>query len=314
MKKILWIISILALGIISLFIGVKNLTLMDILNFEEVQVQIMLISRLPRLVSIIIAGVSMSISGLIMQQISRNKFVSPTTAATVDSSKMGILVAMVLFSGASSLTKMLIAFMFAISGTVLFMKLLGRIKAKSSIFIPLMGMMLGGIIDSLTTFFAYRFDMVQNINSWLMGDFSMVIKGRYELLYISIPLLIITYFYANRFTVAGMGEDFATNLGLNHRIIMNIGIGIVALSTALVVVTVGRIPFLGLIIPNIITMYKGDNMKNNLFITASFGATFLLLADIFGRLIIYPYEISISLTVGVVGSIIFLFLLLRGDN
>jgi iron complex transport system permease protein len=261
-----------------------------------------------------VAGMGMSIAGLIMQQISRNKFVSPTTAATVDSAKLGILVSMILLPNSTTLGKMLISFVFAIGGTFLFMQILKRVKFKNVIFIPLVGMMLGNIIDSVTTFFAYRFDLVQNISTWLQGDFSMIIKGRYELLYISIPLLVIAFLYANKFTVAGMGEDFSANLGLNYNRVVNIGIGIVALISSLVIITVGRIPFLGLIIPNIVTIFQGDNMKNNIGHTALFGANFLLLCDIFGRIIIYPYEIAISLTVGVIGSIVFLYLLVRGNK
>lgn len=135
-----------------------------------------------------------------------------------------------------------------------------------------------------------------------------------ELLYISIPLLFIAYLYANKFTIAGMGEDFATSLGLNYQLVINIGVIIVALISSLVIITIGKIPFLGLIIPNIVTIFKGDNMRENIGYTALFGAVFLLACDILGRLIIYPYEVSISLTVGVIGSAIFLYLLLRGNN
>jgi iron complex transport system permease protein len=256
----------------------------------------------------------MSIAGLIMQQISRNKFVSPTTAATVDSSRLGILVGMILIPGVGTLWKMSLSFAFAVGGTMVFMRLLDRIKFKNTVFIPLVGIMLGSIIESFTTFLAYRYDLVQNVNSWLQGDFSMIMKGRFELLYISIPLLIAAWKYADRFTVAGMGEDFALNLGLNYKIVMNIGVTIVALISATVIVTVGRIPFLGLIIPNLVTLYRGDNMKGNIWIVALSGSVFLLFADILGRLVIYPYEVSISLTVGVMGSMIFLYLLLRGDR
>lgn len=314
MKKRYLFLTLIILSLISIFIGVKEVKVEDILRFNKENIQIIYLSRLPRLISIIVAGIGMSISGLIMQQISRNKFVSPTTAATVDSAKLGILVSIILFSNSSSLTKMLIAFIFAIGGTFLFMEILKKIKFKNTVFIPLIGMMLGNIIDSITTFFAYRFDLVQNISTWLQGDFSMIIKGRYELLYISIPLIVIAFLYANKFTVAGMGGDFSANLGLNYTRVVNVGIGIVALISSLVIITVGRIPFLGLIIPNIVTIFQGDNMKNNIGHTALFGAIFLLACDILGRIIIYPYEVSISLTVGVIGSFIFLYLLVRGSR
>lgn len=314
MKRKYLVLVLLLLSLISIFIGAKEINIRNLLNFADEELQILLISRLPRLISILVAGMSMSIAGLIMQQISRNKFVSPTTAATIDSAKLGILVSMIFFSRLGTIGRMLISFVFAIGGTLLFMQILRRVKFKNIVFIPLVGLMLGSIIDSVATFFAYRFDLVQNINTWLQGDFSMIIKGRYELLYISIPLLIIGFVYANKFTIAGMGEDFAVNLGLNYNQIVNIGVGIVAMISSLVIITVGRIPFLGLIIPNIVTIFQGDNMKKNISYTALFGAIFLLFSDILGRLIIYPYEIPISLTVGVIGSAVFLYLLGRGDK
>ncbi|KFN01472.1 ABC transporter permease [Bacillus clarus] len=311
MKKRYLFIMLIVLSIASIFIGVKDISLKDILHWDQDKMQIVFISRLPRLISIIVAGVSLSISGLIMQQLSRNKFVSPTTAGTMDSAKLGVLVSLMLFTTASPLEKMLVAFVFALAGTFLFMQILKRIKFKDAIFIPLVGIMFGNIISSITTFFAYKYDLIQNINSWLQGDFSMIMKGRYEILYLSIPLVIIAFLYANRFTVAGMGEDFAANLGMNYNRVLNIGLIIVSLISALVVLTVGMIPFLGLIIPNIVSIYRGDNLKNSLPHTALLGAVFVLACDILGRVVIYPYEISIGLTVGVIGSGIFLYLLMR---
>ncbi|WIV18741.1 MULTISPECIES: ABC transporter permease [Paenibacillus] len=311
MKKRYLFILLIILSLLSVFIGVKDIQPWHLLNLDDIQKQILLESRLPRLVSLLIAGTSMSICGLIMQQITRNKFVSPTTAGTEDSAKLGILVSMLLFATAPPFVKMLVAFAFALAGTFIFTKILERVKFRDTIFIPLVGIMFGNIVGSITTFFAYKHDLIQNISSWLQGDFSMIISGQYELIYISIPLVIIAYFYANKFTVAGMGEEFAVNLGLNYKWIVNIGLIIVAMVTSVVILTAGMIPFLGLIIPNIVSMYMGDNLKKSLSHTALVGAIFVLICDILGRIIIYPYEIPIGLTVGVLGSIIFIFLLMR---
>ncbi|WP_062107008.1 ABC transporter permease [Bacillus niameyensis] len=311
MKTWYLIAALIVASIISLFVGVSNITPLDLLDFQSEETQIFLISRVPRLMAILLAGAGMSIAGLIMQQLSRNKFVSPTTAGTLDATRLGILVSMLLFANASMLEKMAVAFAFALAGTFLFMQILDRIKFKDAIFIPLVGLMFGNILSSVTTFFAYRADIIQNMSAWLQGDFSMIMKGRYELLYISIPVLILAYLFANRFTVAGMGEDFAKNLGLAYKRIVNIGLILVALVTVTVVLTVGTIPFLGLIIPNIVSIMKGDHLKKTLPHTALLGATFLLVCDILGRVLIYPYEISISLMVGVIGSGIFLYLLFR---
>ncbi|MRH42106.1 iron chelate uptake ABC transporter family permease subunit [Aquibacillus halophilus] len=311
MKLRTLIIILFVLSFISVFIGVIDLNPKDLFKLTEDQLQILWISRFPRLISIVIAGMSMAICGLIMQQLSRNKFVSPTTAGTMDSARFGILVSLMLFGTASPMQKMLVAFLFALIGTFIFMKILEKVKFKDPIFIPLVGLMFGSIISSVTTFFAYKNDLIQNMSSWLQGNFALILQGRYEMLYISLPLVIVAYLYANRFTIAGMGEDFSTNLGMNHKGVVNIGLVIVALMTTVVILTVGMIPFLGLIIPNIVTIYKGDNLKNSLPHTALLGAVFVLACDIIGRIIIYPYEIAIGVTVGVIGSGIFLYLIMR---
>ncbi|AFC33931.1 ABC transporter permease [Paenibacillus mucilaginosus] len=311
MKRRYLVIALIFLSFCSVFIGVKDISPLDIFTLREDQLQILLVSRLPRLLSILMAGVSMSIIGLIMQQLSRNKFVSPTTSGTEDSARFGIMVAMLLFASASPLEKMLVAFVFALAGTFIFMRILDKVKYKDSIFIPLVGLMFGNIVSSITTFFAYKYDLVQSMSAWLMGDFSMIVKGRYEMLYISIPLVIAAYVFADKFTVAGMGEDFAMNLGLNYKQVVNLGLVLVSLVSAVVILTVGMIPFLGLIVPNIVTILRGDHLRKSLPDTAMLGAVFVLFCDVLGRVIIYPYEISIGLTVGVIGSAIFLYLLMR---
>ncbi len=305
------VISLIILSIISIFIGSKDIKIIDLLSFEKDKLEILILSRIPRLISILAAGTSIAVSGLIMQQISRNSFVSPTTGATEDSAKFGILVSIILFPSAGYFSKMIICFIFSLAGTFLFMYILRKIKFKNDIFVPLIGIMLGAIIESINTFFAYKFDVIQNIESWAQGNFSMIIKDRYELVYLSIPLMIIAYLFANKFTISGMGKEFSKNLGLDYNKVVNTGVVIVALISSIMIIIVGKIPFLGLIIPNIIRIYNGDNLKENFVSTSLFGAVFLLFCDILGRLIIYPYEIPIGLMVGVIGSGVFLYLLFR---
>ena len=306
LRKRYLILLLIVFAIATLGMGLQGL--------DQYVMQIMMISRIPRLLTVILVGMSMAIAGLIMQQISRNRFVSPTTAGTVDAAKGGVICTLLFFPGASPLLKMLIVFLFAMAGTFLFMFVLRKIKFKNVIFVPLLGIMFGNIFNSITTFVAYRHDLVQNISAWLMGNFALVTQGRYELLYLSIPLLGIAFFFAHQFTIAGMGEEFAINLGLNYKFVVNVGVGLVALLSALVVVTVGQIPFLGLIVPNIITIFYGDNIKGNLTAAALLGAVLLLGADLLGRVLIAPYEIPVGLTLGTVGSMLFLYLIFRGER
>ena len=309
-KKILWILTII-LSVVSLFIGVIDI---NIFNLTPEDINILLVSRFPRLISILVAGVAMSISGVIMQQISNNKFISPSTAATVDSAQLGVLFSMIIFTSASLFQKMILAFIFSVTGTFIFMTILKKIKVKNIIFIPLVGIMLGNVIGSITNFFAYKYSLTQSMSALLQGSFSTILKGNYEILYLSIPLVIIAFSYVHKFTLAGMGEEMSVSLGLNYKRVTNLGIIIVALVSSLVVITVGSLPFVGLVIPNIVSIWKGDNLKNNMSLVALMGASFVLICDIISRVIIAPYEVPINLTIGVIGAVIFLYLIFRRNK
>ncbi|OTN88991.1 iron compound ABC transporter permease [Enterococcus sp. 7E2_DIV0204] len=311
MKKIGLFVLLLLLIVASIFVGVKDISLTQLFQWDSQQQLVLLTTRVPRTISLVIAGSTISISGLIMQHLTQNKFVSPSTAGTMDSARLGILVVMIFFPSAPLLFRSFIAFLFAFVGTLIFIYLTRFLPAKNQVMIPLIGVMFGNIIGSVATFFAYQFQLVQNMSSWLQGNFSTVMKGNYELLYLTIPLLIITYFFAYRFTVVGMGEDMATNLGLNYQRIQLFGLGIVALSSAVVLIMVGNIPFLGVIVPNLVSMRYGDHMKNTLAITAVGGSIFLLACDVLARVVIAPYEVPVSVVVGVLGSFIFIALLMR---
>ena len=310
----LWILVIAAivLSIVSLFIGAIDITVADLLDWDSTETQIFLISRVPRLIAIILAGAGMSIAGLIMQSLSRNKFVSPTTAGTLDAAKLGIVISMLFFTNVTYTQQIVFSFAFSLLGTFVFMRILDRIKFKDVIFVPLIGIMYGNILSSITTFFAYEADILQNVSTFFMGSFTLMISGRYELLYISVPAVILAYIYANKFTVAGMGEDFARNLGLSYKLVLNSGLILVAIISTSVVLTVGVIPFLGLIVPNIVSLYLGDNLRKIIPHTAVMGVIFLLVCDILGRVVVHPYEIPVNVTVAVIGSAIFLIMLLRG--
>ena len=300
------------LTVCSLFIGVSRVPITELFQFNAHQLNILWASRIPRTVSILISGSALALAGLIMQQMMQNKFVSPTTAGTMEWAKLGILISLIFFPKQHILLKLVFAVLCSLFGTFMFVQIVQRIKFKDVIFVPLIGIMLGGIVSSFATFIALRTNAVQSIGNWLNGNFAIITSGRYEVLYLSIPLLILTYIFANQFTIAGMGRDFSKNLGLNYEWIMNIGLFITATMTALVVVTVGTLPFLGLIVPNIVSIFKGDHLKNALPQTAILGAIFVMISDIFGRLIVYPYEINIGITIGIFGTFVFIVMLMKG--
>ncbi|MDR2228820.1 MAG: iron chelate uptake ABC transporter family permease subunit [Flavobacteriaceae bacterium] len=312
MYRLLALSSILIfLSFVSLFVGAKEISISDIVNQNPLQVFIFIVSRIPRTITIILSGVGLSISGLIMQQITQNKFVSPTTAGALEGTKLGLLLAVILIPSANLFLKSIFAFVFTLLSTIAFIKIIKHIRFQNVIFIPLVGLMFGGVINSVSTFIAVNFNIVQSMNTWMMGDFSSVLEGRYEMMYFTIPPVIATYFYANRFTAVGLGEDLAKNIGLNYQAVITSGMILISITISSIAVTAGTVSFVGLVVPNIVSLLNGDNTRKTLPIVAMFGALLLLVCDIFGRIVIFPFEIPIGLMASCVGGIIFLILLLR---
>ncbi|MDY3195237.1 MAG: iron chelate uptake ABC transporter family permease subunit [Paracholeplasma sp.] len=313
-KRVMLVIAFVILTILSLATGVVDVNIKDLLSLDQRAWFIVFNSRLPRTVAIILTATSMSVSGLIMQTISKNKFVSPSVVGITDSAQLGILIAFVFFGSLSLTFKMVFSFLFAVLGAFVFMSILSRIKFKNAIYVPLVGMMFAGIIGSIVSFIAYQFNLTQFIQTFGIGSFSSIVSGNYELLYVVIVPLMIGFIYMVQFNIIGVGEDFAKNLGVNYQKTLMVGLVVISLITASTYVVVGSIPFIGLVVPNLISLYYGDNLKKTIFDVSLFGSVFVLFADIFSRLIIYPYEIPISLTMGVIGSVVFLFLIYRRVN
>ncbi len=309
MRKFLLIALFALLVIISLGTGVKQIHWLNYQNWLETGVQVFTISRVPRTIALVLSGVGLSVSGLIMQQISLNKFVSPTTAGTLDAAKLGILISFILLPGVSGFYQMGFAFLFTMLASLVFMQMLKHVKQRSIIYIPLLGIMFGNVLAAIGTFFGYRFDIIQNMETWLIGDFSKVLQGNYELIYISLPAVILTYLYAHKLTALGLGEETARSLGINYNALVLIGLISISLTVSAVMITAGSIPFLGLVVPNIVSLFYGDNLKKSLPYTALLGAILLLFCDIMGRVLIYPFEIPIGLTISIVGGVIFLILI-----
>ena len=239
------------LSVTSLFIGVLNINISGLINGDSGQWEIFVISRLPRLLAILCTGVGMSVAGLIMQQLCMNKFVSPTTGATISSAQFGILLALLFMPSSTLWGRAIFAFASAVLGTWIFVWFIQRIQFKDIVMVPLVGIMFGNVINGITSYLAYKYDMTQALSSWLVGHFSMVLRGRYEIVYLVVPLVILAFIFANHFNIVGMGKDFSKNLGVHYNFVLFMGLSIAAMITASIVVVVGSVSYIGLIVPNI---------------------------------------------------------------
>jgi len=305
--------AVVALAAWSIFVGVSDISPRTVLEADwfDPAVLILLESRLPRTLALMLAGSAMAVSGTILQMLVRNRFAEPSTVGTAEATKLGFLIVLILLPDASIFVRLASAATFALLVTALFMRILRQISFESPLIVPLVGILLGGVLNAAAAFLAYRFDLMQSLATWSNGDFSMILRGRYELLWLALALTALAYSFADRFTVAGLGENFTTNLGLDYRNVVMLGLVIVSVVTAVVIVTVGMIPFLGLVVPNLVSLMIGENVRRSLPWVAILGAALVLLCDILGRIVNAPYEIPVGTMLGVVASALFLYLLLR---
>lgn len=298
-----------AVSVLSLFSGAGDVTLAGLMTADAEALELLFISRIPRLFAILCTGAGMSIAGLILQQLCANKFVSPTTGATISSAQFGILLALLFWPESNLVGRALFSFATAVAGTWLFVWFILRMPMRDPVMVPLVGIMFGNIIGGVTNFLAFRFDMTQALSTWLVGHFSLVLRGNFELVSLTVPLIALAWVFARHFNIVGMGSDFSRNLGVSYRTVLVSGLTIAAMITAAVVSVVGAVSWIGLIVPNIVTLFKGDDVRSTLPDTALFGALFVLVCDLIGRLVIAPYELPIELVVGTLGSLIFIALI-----
>ncbi|PWG97517.1 iron ABC transporter permease [Acinetobacter baumannii] len=270
------------LCICSLLLGAEQIQWSTLFSFSHESWLTLTASRIPRLITIVLTGIGLAVCGVILQHIVRNKFVEPETSGGLDAAKLGILVSLTLVPVTSTLSKMIFAIIFCFIASLIYIAIIRRIRFRNTVLVPVIGLMYGSVLSALAEFYAYRFNILQSMQGWLLGDFSKIVQGHYEVIYIIFPIVVLTYLFAHRFTV---------------------------ISTT--VITVGAIPFVGLVVPNLVALKYGENLAKTLPIVALGGASLLLICDILGRSIIYPFEVPIGLTAGGVGGIIFLILILR---
>lgn len=299
------VVLVLGLLVASLAVGQY-----DILGTEDGW-EMFRATRVPRTIALVLAGAAMAMSGLIMQMLTQNRFVEPTTTGTTEWAGLGLLASFLLFPDGSVMTRMLLAVGAAFIGTVVFFAFLRRVTLRSSLVVPIVGIMLGAVVSAVSTFIALQTDLLQSLGVWFAGSFTSVIAGQYEILWVVLLVVIAVFFYADRLTAAGLGEDIATNIGLNYNRIVLVGTSLVAVATGVVTVVVGNLPFLGLIVPNIVSMLRGDDLRSNLPWVCLTGIGVVTLCDLLGRIVIAPFEMPVSVILGVVGAAVFIALIVK---
>ena len=294
----------LALVVASLLVGVYDLR-------ADGGGEMFLITRVPRTLALVLAGSAMAVSGLVLQQLTQNRFVEPTTSGTSEWAALGLLLSVILLPSAGIATRMVVASLAAFAGTMVFLAVLRRVQVRSTLVVPVVGIMLGAVVSSLTTLIAISTNYLQLLGTWFLGSFTGVVRGQYEVLWVVAAVCAAIFLLADRLTVAGLGRDVATNLGLGYDRLMLVGTALVAVASGVTTVVVGFLPFLGLVVPNVVALLRGDDLRSNLPWVCLGGIALVTACDLVGRTVRMPFEVPVAMVLGLVGAAAFVALVLR---
>lgn len=285
--------------------------------------------RLPRVVSAILVGALLAVSGAVMQCVLNNPLASASTLGVSQGAAFGAAVGIITFGGGvvnggsanvavqvdNPYIVTLCAFAAGMLSTVVILLLSQMKKDLGSGGLVLAGVALSSLFTGGSTLLQYFADETKltAVVFWTFGNLGGT-SWREILVLAVILFFALGYFMLNRWNYNAMrsGADTAKSLGVNARAVMLVSMGICSFAAAVAVAFVGIISFVGLVAPHIMRKFVGDDYRFLIPCSAAAGALVLLGADTFGRLIIAPVILPVGAITSFLGAPVFLILLLRG--
>jgi iron complex transport system permease protein len=315
MKKnfiLLLVFLVLLIGL-STFIGRYSFFVrMEYFNNSLIQKLITKI-RIPRILTAVLAGVALSLSGFVLQIVFRNPLADPGVIGVSQAAGFGAAFA-ILFFRSSSFYIQFFAFLFSLIALILTFTIAKRIKTRDILAVILSGVAVSAFFSAalgLLKYLADPIDQLPNIVFWLLGSFANASwQYFFALLSITLPIIILLWLYRWRLNIHGLEDEISFSLGLNPKFEKYILVGCAVLLTSSVIAFTGIIGWVGLIVPNLSRILLGQNTLESLPYSAVLGAIFLLISDNLARLIL-PGEIPIGIITAFLGASFFVIILIN---
>lgn len=312
-------VLIVVVTIMSISMGTKSIALETILDAfirydkENVDHQIIWSGRVPRALAVLFVGAFLATAGAIMQGVTRNFLASPSIMGVTDGSAFFITMAFVFLPGISSFNLVLLSMLGSLFGGALVFGFASIIKnGLSPVRLAIIGTVIGTFISSIGTAIAMYHQISQTITMWYNSKVHMV---EMELIYLCVPIgmigLLLAISLARAVTITALGEDVAVGLGQNTRIVKVLSMFAVAILTGTAVALVGKVAFVGLVVPHIVRMLVGVDYRVIIPCSAVMGAFFLAGCDLVSRYINFPFETPIGVVTALIGVPFFLYLIRR---
>ena len=308
------IFAVAMLLLIDILIGMSDIGIKEIIDSiisysGSKQDLIIRTVRLPRVLLCILIGASMAISGLIMQNLTRNPLASPQILGINSGATLSVVVIMVFFPLLGYKAKILGAFLGA--GVIgLFVHVIGTVKNLSPLKITLVGISIQLFLSSITkSIMLFNESKTSDLVFWMIGG---VHHAQFIHIMAILPWfilsIVLTILISNSMDTLKMGDSVAISLGENVKLTKTVATIVVILLSSSSVAIAGPISFVGLITPHIISKLGGRNFRQNFILCGIYGANLLLLSDIISKILKYPYESPVGIVTSFIGAVFYIFL------
>lgn len=330
---IVLVVLCVLLSLVSISIGSSNIPLSKVVKTlfgmgDKSSETIIFKLRLPRVVTALVAGAVLSVTGCVMQSILRNPLASTSTLGISQGASFGATVAIILFGAGvqgsvsskdaiSVNNPSLVVICAFIGGAISTFVILGlsRFKQLGPESMILAGVALSALFAGGTTLIQYFADDVQvaAVVFWTYGDLGRANWPEIRIMFVTLVICLV-YFMFNRwnYNVMESGKNTARSLGVNTEKVMVVGMCVCALAASVVVSFVGIISFIGLIAPHILRRFLGNDYRFLIPASALGGTVIMLLSDLFARVVVMPVILPIGAITSFLGAPLFLYLLFKG--
>ena len=302
----------------SVQIDLGNAFSRDLAFNDNVDANILFLARIPRIILAALTGAALSVAGAILQSLLRNDLAAPFTLGVSSGAALGAVIAISLglpYSIAGIPTIPIAAFLGSL-GAISLVFSLARTRTGD---FPTPILLLAGVtanffFAALVMLIHYLSDFTQSfrIVRWLMGGLDIT---SYKTLLSISPMIFIGFavliFYGRDFNVMSTGIQSAMSRGVEVIKVQKIGFIMASLLTGTVVSLSGPIGFVGLIVPHIVRLIVGPDLRILLPASIFFGASFLIICDTLARTLIAPTEIPVGIITAMLGGPFFVWLLKR---
>ena len=316
--KLLFVFLFFVLSVfISLISGSSGISIKEFVNaFENAGIDrvILFDLRLPRLVLGFFVGGALSVCGVILQALFRNPLTEPYTLGISGGAALGVVFGILMGLSAflplmgflGALVVILFVYGFSLKS--------GSINLNNML---LIGVMISFISSSLVLFIMALSDInrLHNIIFWMMGSLQWAsLTSVYLIVFVSLFTLVVSFMFSLNLNAISVGEEDALSLGVNVELTKKVIFGISSLAVGSVVAFTGIIGFVGLVVPHFFRIVFSKDHRILLPLSFIGGGSFLVLCDSIGRTVVAPIELPVGVITGIIGGVIFIWVLLNSKR